>query len=174
MINFKNISFSIGGVSLLEETSAFVPTGHKVGIVGRNGAGKTTLLKLIQKELIIDGGFIEIPRNFKVGSVAQEAPSTEETLLDTVLAADVERAELLRDSEIETDPNKIANIHIRLADIDAYSADARASSILTGLGFSQNDQKSPCSSFSGGWRMRVALASVLFSNPDLLLLDELI
>ena len=172
MINFKNISFSIGGVSLLEETSAFVPTGHKVGIVGRNGAGKTTLFKLIQKELIIDGGFIEIPRNFKVGSVAQEAPSTEETLLDTVLAADVERAELLRDSEIETDPNKIANIHIRLADIDAYSADARASSILTGLGFSQNDQNSPCSSFSGGWRMRVALASVLFSNPDLLLLDE--
>ena len=172
MINFKNISFSIGGVPLLEETSAFVPTGHKVGIVGRNGAGKTTLFKLIQKELIIDGGVIEIPRNFKVGSVAQEAPSTEETLLDTVLAADVERAELLRDSEIETDPNKIANIHIRLADIDAYSADARASSILTGLGFSQNDQKSPCSSFSGGWRMRVALASVLFSNPDLLLLDE--
>ena len=172
MINFKNISFSIGGVSLLEETSAFVPTGHKVGIVGRNGAGKTTLFKLIQKELIIDGGFIEIPRNFKVGSVAQEAPSTEETLLDTVLAADFERAELLRDAEIETDPNKIANIHIRLADIDAYSADARASSILTGLGFSQNDQNSPCSSFSGGWRMRVALASVLFSNPDLLLLDE--
>ena len=172
MINFKNISFSIGGVSLLEETSAFVPTGHKVGIVGRNGAGKTTLFKLIQKELIIDGGVIEIPRNFKVGSVAQEAPSTEETLIDTVLAADVERAELLRDSEIETDPNKIANIHIRLADIDAYSADARASSILTGLGFSQNDQKSPCSSFSGGSRMRVALASVLFSNPDLLLLDE--
>ena len=172
MINFKNISFSIGGVSLLEETSAFVPTGHKVGIVGRNGAGKTTLFKLIQKELIIDGGVIEIPRNFKVGSVAQEAPSTEETLIDTVLAADVERAELLRDSEIETDPNKIANIHIRLADINAYSADARASSILTGLGFSQNDQKSPCSSFSGGWRMRVALASVLFSNPDLLLLDE--
>ena len=172
MINFKNISFSIGGVSLLEETSAFVPTGHKVGIVGRNGAGKTTLFKLIQKELIIDGGVIEIPRNFKVGSVAQEAPSTEETLLDTVLAADVERAELLRDSEIETDPNKIANIHIRLADIDAYSADARASSILTGLGFSQNDQKRSCSSFSGGWRMRVALASVLFSNPDLLLLDE--
>ena len=172
MINFKNISFSIGGVSLLEETSAFVPTGHKVGIVGRNGAGKTTLFKLIQKELIIDGGVIEIPRNFKVGSVAQEAPSTEETLLDTVLAADFERAELLRDAEIETDPNKIANIHIRLADIDAYSADARASSILTGLGFSQNDQNSPCSSFSGGWRMRVALASVLFSNPDLLLLDE--
>ena len=172
MINFKDISFSIGGVSLFENTSAFVPTGHKVGIVGRNGAGKTTLFKLILKELTLDSGIIEIPRNFKVGSVAQEAPSSEETLLDTVLSADSERTKLLKDAETETDPNKIANIHIRLADIDAYSAEARASSILSGLGFSQDSQKKPCSSFSGGWRMRVALASVLFSNPDLLLLDE--
>ena len=172
MINFKNISFSIGGVSLFDDTSAFVPTGHKVGIVGRNGAGKTTLFKLILKEISLDGGIIEVPRNFKVGAVAQEAPSNEEKLIDTVLAADIERAELLKSSEIETDPNKISNIHIRLADIDAYSAEARASSILSGLGFSQTDQNSPCSNFSGGWRMRVALASVLFSNPDLLLLDE--
>ena len=172
MINFKNISFSIGGVSLFDDTSAFVPTGHKVGIVGRNGAGKTTLFKLILKEIFLDGGIIEVPRNFKVGAVAQEAPSNEEKLIDTVLAADIERAELLKSSEIETDPNKISNIHIRLADIDAYSAEARASSILSGLGFSQTDQNSPCSNFSGGWRMRVALASVLFSNPDLLLLDE--
>ena len=172
MINFKNISFSIGGVSLFDDTSAFVPTGHKVGIVGRNGAGKTTLFKLILKEISLDGGVIEVPRNFKVGAVAQEAPSNEEKLIDTVLAADIERAELLKSSEIETDPNKISNIHIRLADIDAYSAEARASSILSGLGFSQTDQNSPCSNFSGGWRMRVALASVLFSNPDLLLLDE--
>ena len=172
MINFKNISFSIGGVSLFDDTSAFVPTGHKVGIVGRNGAGKTTLFKLILREISLDGGIIEVPRNFKVGAVAQEAPSNEEKLIDTVLAADIERAELLKSSEIETDPNKISNIHIRLADIDAYSAEARASSILSGLGFSQTDQNSPCSNFSGGWRMRVALASVLFSNPDLLLLDE--
>ncbi|MBL6851582.1 MAG: ABC-F family ATP-binding cassette domain-containing protein [Alphaproteobacteria bacterium] len=172
MINFKDISFSIGGVSLFENTSAFVPTGHKVGIVGRNGTGKTTLFKLILKELTLDSGVIEIPRNFKVGSVAQEAPSSEETLLDTVLSADTERTKLLKDAETETDPNKIANIHIRLADIDAYSAEARASSILSGLGFRQDSQKKPCSSFSGGWRMRVALASVLFSNPDLLLLDE--
>ena len=172
MINFKDISFSIGGVSLFENTSAFVPTGHKVGIVGRNGTGKTTLFKLILKELTLDSGIIEIPRNFKVGSVAQEAPSSEETLLDTVLLADSERTKLLKDAETETDPNKIANIHIRLADIDAYSAEARASSILSGLGFRQDSQKKPCSSFSGGWRMRVALASVLFSNPDLLLLDE--
>ena len=172
MINFKNISFSIGGVSLFDDTSAFVPTGHKIGIVGRNGAGKTTLFKLILKEIALDGGVIEVPRNYTIGAVAQEAPSNEEKLIDTVLAADIERAKLLSESEIETDPNKIANIHTRLADIDAYSAEARASSILSGLGFSQTDQHSPCSSFSGGWRMRVALASVLFSNPDLLLLDE--
>ena len=172
MINFKNISFSIGGVSLFDDTSAFVPTGHKVGIVGRNGAGKTTLFKLILKEISLDSGVIEVPRNYKIGSVAQEAPSNEEKLIDTVLAADIERAKLLTAAEIETDPNKIANIHIRLADIDAYSAEARASSILSGLGFSQTDQNNPCSNFSGGWRMRVALASVLFSNPDLLLLDE--
>jgi len=105
MINFKDISFSIGGVSLFENTSAFVPTGHKVGIVGRNGAGKTTLFKLILKELTLDSGIIEIPRNFKVGSVAQEAPSSEETLLDTVLSADTERTKLLKDAETETDPN---------------------------------------------------------------------
>ena len=172
MINFKNISFSIGGVLLFDDTSAFVPTGHKVGIVGRNGAGKTTLFKLILKEFVIDGGSIEIPRTFSVGAVEQEAPSTNETLLETVLASDLERTKLLNDAETETDPNKIAEIHIRLADIDAYSADARASFILSGLGFSVDDQNSPCSSFSGGWRMRVALASVLFSNPDLLLLDE--
>ena len=172
MINFKNISFSIGGVSLFDDTSAFVPTGHKVGIVGRNGVGKTTLFKLILKEISLDSGVIEVPRNYKIGSVAQEAPSNEEKLIDTVLAADIERAKLLTAAEIETDPNKIANIHIRLADIDAYSAEARASSILSGLGFSQTDQNNPCSNFSGGWRMRVALASVLFSNPDLLLLDE--
>tara|TARA_B100001250_G_scaffold343621_1_gene312345 strand:+ start:219 stop:2075 length:1857 start_codon:yes stop_codon:yes gene_type:complete len=172
MINFKNISFSVGGVSLFEDTSAFVPTGHKVGIVGRNGAGKTTLFKLILNEISLDGGVIEVPKNYRLGAVAQEAPSNEEKLIDTVLAADTERAKLLNASEIETDPNKIADIHIRLADIDAYSAEGRASSILSGLGFNQTDQNSLCSSFSGGWRMRVALASVLFSNPDVLLLDE--
>ena len=172
MINFKDISFSIGGVSLFENSSAFVPTGHKVGIVGRNGTGKTTLFKLILKEIVLDSGIIEVPKNFKIGSVAQEAPSSEETLLDTVLSSDIERTKLLKDSETETDPNKIASIHVRLADIDAYSAEARASTILSGLGFAQENQNKPCSSFSGGWRMRVALASVLFSNPDLLLLDE--
>ena len=172
MINFKNIYFSIGGVPLFENASGFVPTGHKVGIVGRNGAGKTTLFKLILNEIILDSGVIEIPKNFKVGTVSQEAPSTEETLLDTVLSADIERSKLLYDAQKEKDPNKIAEIHTRLSDINAYSAEARASSILNGLGFSKDDLIKPCSSFSGGWRMRVALASVLFSNPELLLLDE--
>ncbi len=172
MINFKNIYFSIGGVPLFENASGFVPTGHKVGIVGRNGAGKTTLFKLILNEIILDGGVIEVPKNYKIGYVSQEAPSTEVTLLDTVLKSDIERSQLLYNAQIEKDPNKIAEIHTRLSDINAYSAEARASSILNGLGFSKDDLIKPCSSFSGGWRMRVALASVLFSNPELLLLDE--
>ncbi len=172
MINFKNIYFSIGGVPLFENASGFVPTGHKVGIVGRNGAGKTTLFKLILNKIILDAGVIEVPKNYKIGYVSQEAPSTEVTLLDTVLEADIERSKLLYNAQIEKDPNKIAEIYTRLSDINAYSAEARASSILNGLGFSKEDLIRPCSSFSGGWRMRVALASVLFSNPELLLLDE--
>ena len=172
MINFKNIYFSIGGVPLFENASGFVPTGHKVGVVGRNGAGKTTLFKLILNEIILDAGVIEVPKNYKIGYVSQEAPSTEVTLLDTVLEADIERSKLLHNAQIEKDPNKIAEIYTRLSDINAYSAEARASSILNGLGFSKEDLVRPCSSFSGGWRMRVALASVLFSNPELLLLDE--
>ena len=172
MINFKNIYFSIGGVPLFENASGFVPTGHKVGVVGSNGAGKTTLFKLILNEIILDSGVIEVPKNYKIGYVSQEAPSTEVTLLDTVLEADIERSKLLHNAQIEKDPNKIAEIYTRLSDINAYSAEARASSILNGLGFSKEDLIRPCSSFSGGWRMRVALASVLFSNPELLLLDE--
>ncbi len=172
MINFKNIYFSIGGVPLFENASGFVPSGHKVGVVGRNGAGKTTLFKLILNEIILDAGVIEVPKNYKIGYVSQEAPSTEVTLLDTVLEADIERSKLLHNAQIEKDPNKIAEIYTRLSDINAYSAEARASSILNGLGFSKEDFVRPCSSFSGGWRMRVALASVLFSNPELLLLDE--
>ena len=172
MINFKNIYFSIGGVPLFENASGFVPTGHKVGVVGSNGAGKTTLFKLILNEIILDAGVIELPKNYKIGYVSQEAPSTEVTLLDTVLEADIERSKLLYNAQIEKDPNKIAEIYTRLSDINAYSAEARASSILNGRGFSKEDLVRPCSNFSGGWRMRVALASVLFSNPELLLLDE--
>src|SRR6185437_4941486 len=156
----------------LSGASAQLPTGRRVGLVGRNGAGKTTLLKLIQGELHADGGDLSLPSGARMGSVAQEAPSSRVSLLDTVLEADKERTALLAEAEHATDPHRIGDIHTRLDAIDAYSAPARAASILAGLGFSAEDQSRPCSEFSGGWRMRVALAAILFSAPDLLLLDE--
>jgi ATP-binding cassette subfamily F protein 3 len=143
-----------------------------VGLVGRNGTGKTTLFRLIRGELSLETGSIELPRQARIGGVAQEVPGNDISLLDTVLAADTERAELLAEAERADDPNRIAEIQTRLADIDAWSAEGRASSILKGLGFSPKKQQMPCSAFSGGWRMRVALAAVLFTQPDLLLLDE--
>jgi len=172
MLALRNISFTLEGRKLIDSSSVTIPSGHKVGIVGRNGAGKTTLFRLIRGEWILDEGEIEIPRGARIGGVAQEVPSGPETLIDTVLAADIERTALLAESETATDPHRIADIHTRLADIDAYSAEARAASILHGLGFSSADQQRPCSDYSGGWRMRVALAAVLFSAPDFLLLDE--
>ena len=172
MLTLDNISFSMAGRPLIEGASAVIPDGHKVGIVGRNGTGKTTLFKLIRGELSLDGGEIGLPARARIGGVAQEVPGNEVSLLDTVLAADTERAELLARSETETDGAAIAEIQTRLADIDAWSAEARAASILKGLGFTDTEQAMPCSAFSGGWRMRVALAAVLFSAPDLLLLDE--
>jgi len=172
MLNIKKLSFAIGGTPLFDNASVNIPTGHKVGIVGRNGTGKTSLFKLIRKEWTLDSGAIEIPSHFRIGGVEQEAPATNDSLIDTVMQADKERTSLLAEAEIATDPNRIAEIQIRLVDIDAYSAEARASIILSGLGFNNEDQKRPCHEFSGGWRMRVALGGVLFSNPDLLLLDE--
>ncbi|MEC9102362.1 MAG: ATP-binding cassette domain-containing protein, partial [Pseudomonadota bacterium] len=172
MLRLTDISYSIAGRSLIEGASATIPQGHKVGIVGRNGAGKTTLFRLIRGELTLDGGAITLPERARIGGVAQEVPGNEVSLLDTVLAADTERAELLAESETATDPTRIADIQTRLADIDAWSAEGRASTILKGLGFTEEEQRMPCSAFSGGWRMRVALAGVLFAQPDLLLLDE--
>ena len=172
MLRIENISYSVDGRVLIDGASAVIPTGHKVGLVGRNGTGKTTLFKLIRGELILDNGDIRLPQKHRIGGVAQEVPGNEVSLIDTVLAADTERAALLAESETATDPNRIAEIQTRLSDIDAWSAEARAASILRGLGFDHKDQLSPCSAFSGGWRMRVALAAVLFSEPDLLLLDE--
>ncbi|SPH21565.1 putative ABC transporter ATP-binding protein YheS [Ascidiaceihabitans donghaensis] len=170
MLRINDISYSVEGRPLLAGASAVIPEGHKVGLIGANGAGKTTLFKLIRGELLLDGGDISLPSKARIGGVAQEVPASETSLVDTVLAADTERASLL--SEQTEDPNRIAEIQTRLADINAWSAEARASSILKGLGFDDKEQQMPCSDFSGGWRMRVALAAVLFSQPDLLLLDE--
>jgi len=172
MLKIEAISFAIEGRPLFEAASAIIPTGHKVGLVGANGAGKTTLFRLIRGELALESGSISVPRGARIGGVAQEVPSSETSLLDTVLQADVERSALIAEADTATDPHRIAEIQTRLTDIDAWSAEARASSILKGLGFDDDDQKRPCSDFSGGWRMRVALAGVLFSQPDLLLLDE--
>jgi len=172
MLKIEDITYSVEGRPLFEGASATIPTGHKVGLVGRNGAGKTTLFRLIRKELALEGGDISIPSRARIGGVAQEVPSSSTSLLDTVLEADTERAALLTEAETATDPNRIAEIQARLTDIDAWSAEGRASAILKGLGFDEKAQQRPCSDFSGGWRMRVALAGVLFAQPDYLLLDE--
>ncbi|MEQ8367282.1 MAG: ABC-F family ATP-binding cassette domain-containing protein [Roseicyclus sp.] len=171
MLRIEDISYSVAGRPLLEGASVTIPTGHKVGIVGRNGTGKTTLFRLIRGELTLDQGKIELPSRARIGGVAQEVPGSEVSLLDTVLAADEERAALMAEAEGATG-ERMADIQTRLVDIDAWSAEARAASILKGLGFTDAEQLMPCSAFSGGWRMRVALAGVLFSAPDLLLLDE--
>jgi ATP-binding cassette subfamily F protein 3 len=172
MLKILDITYSVEGRPLFEGASATIPTGHKVGLVGRNGAGKTTLFRLIKKELALEGGDISMPNRARIGGVAQEVPSSSTSLIETVLKADTERAALLAESEQAHDPHRIAEIQQRLADIDAWSAEGRASAILKGLGFDAEAQLRPCSDFSGGWRMRVALAGVLFSQPDYLLLDE--
>ena len=172
MIKLEDISYSVAGRPLVEHASAAIPTGHKVGLVGRNGTGKTTLFRVIRGEIALETGAITIPKGARIGGVAQEVPSNHVSLIDSVLACDTERAALMSEADTATDPTRIADIQTRLADIDAWSAEGRASSILKGLGFDIDKQSMPCSAFSGGWRMRVALAGVLFSQPDLLLLDE--
>ncbi len=172
MLRLNDLRYSVAGRPLLEGATATIPAGHKVGLVGRNGTGKTTLFNLIYGHLALEGGEITVPQGARIGGVSQEVPGSDTSLMDTVLAADTERASLMARAETEQDPTAIADIQTRLADIDAWSAEARASSILRGLGFSTDEQQQPCANFSGGWRMRVALAGVLFSQPDLLLLDE--
>jgi ATP-binding cassette subfamily F protein 3 len=172
MLVINNLTYRIQGRELFEDASVVLPTGSKTGFVGKNGTGKTTLFHLIQGHIGADSGSIELNRKARIGAVAQEAPAGNESVLDVVLGADKERTALLAEAETATDPHRISDIYTRLADIDAYSAEARASSILKGLGFEQDRQMAPTHELSGGWRMRVALAGVLFSQPDLLLLDE--
>ncbi|NWG46687.1 MAG: ABC-F family ATP-binding cassette domain-containing protein [Alphaproteobacteria bacterium] len=172
MLHINELTYRVEGRALLARATLAVPAGQKVGLVGRNGAGKSTLFALIRGALAPDDGTISLQRNARLGHVAQEAPAGPESLLETVLAADTERAALLAEAETASDPHRIADIHTRLTDIDAHSAPARAGRILAGLGFSAEEQARPCADFSGGWRMRVALAGVLFSAPDVLLLDE--
>ncbi len=172
MLRIEDINYAVEGRPLFDGASATIPDGHKVGLVGRNGTGKTTLFRLIRGELALESGNIVLPKRARIGGVAQEVPSSDVSLINTVLAADTERSALMAEADNATDPTRIAEIQTRLTDIDAWSAEARAASILKGLGFDDADQQRPCSDFSGGWRMRVALAAVLFSQPDLLLLDE--
>ncbi len=172
MLHLNDLTFRIEGKLILDSATAGIPTGHKVGLVGRNGAGKSTLLKLVAGILHPDDGSITVPRNARIGYVEQEAPGGPESLIDWVLAADKERSSLLTEAETATDPARIAEIQLRLTDIDAHAAPARAAAILAGLGFSEAQQRRPCREFSGGWRMRVALAAVLFLEPEILLLDE--
>lgn len=172
MLHINELTYRIGGRVLFQKASVALPVGHKAGLVGRNGTGKSTLFRLILNELHPDDGTITVRKRARLGTVAQEAPSGTTSLIDTVLEADTERAALLVEAESADDPGRIADIHTRLADIEAHTAPARAAAILSGLGFDEEAQQRPCSDFSGGWRMRVALAAVLFSNPDLMLLDE--
>jgi ATP-binding cassette, subfamily F, member 3 len=172
MLHITDLSFRHGERVLFDRASAAISDGWKVGLVGRNGAGKSTLLRLIQRELEADGGDITLTGRTKIGSVPQDPPGGEISVLDAVLAADAERSALTAEAESCHDGMRLAEIHTRLEEIGAASAPSRAASILSGLGFDNAAQARPCAEFSGGWRMRVALAGTLFSDPDLLILDE--
>ncbi len=172
MLHISDLTYRIGQRLLIDQAGVALPTGARVGLVGRNGAGKTTLFRLIAGEILAESGTIALPKRTRLGRVEQEAPAGSQSLIDFVLEADKERARLLAEAEEARDPARIAEIQTRLVDIDAHAAPARAASILAGLGFDEAAQRRPLSEFSGGWRMRVALAAVLFSAPDLLLLDE--
>ncbi len=172
MITITNLTVRLGGRAILDGASAAIPLNGRIGLIGRNGAGKSTLMKVLIGELDPDQGSIEMPRRARVGYIAQEAPHGTITPFDAVLAGDVERAQLLEQAETCDDMNLLGDIHDRLLAIDAYAAPSRAAIILTGLGFDETMQAQPLDSFSGGWKMRVALGALLLSAPDVLLLDE--
>ncbi len=172
MLNLNGITVRLGGRTILDRATAALPPRSRVGLIGRNGAGKTTLMKVVAQLMEADGGTVDMPKNAKIGYIAQEAPSGQTTPFEEVLKADVERAALMDEEEHTDDHHRIGEIHERLIAIDAHAAPARASRILVGLGFDEDMQHRPLDSYSGGWKMRVALAALLFSEPDLLLLDE--
>lgn len=172
MLNITGITVRLGGRTIIDDATAKLPPRGRIGLIGRNGAGKSTLVRVIAGMLEPDSGAVNMPRGSRLGYIAQEAPGGSATPFETVLAADTERAALMTESEITEDPHRIAEIHERLIAIEAHSAPSRAARILVGLGFDETAQHRPLESFSGGWRMRVALAALLFSQPDLLLLDE--
>lgn len=172
MLTLNELTYRLGPRLLIDNASIVLPNGARCGLVGRNGCGKSTLFRLLLGEIAAESGTFGLPRGAKMGHVAQEAPGGPINLLDYVLAADTERTALLHEAETATDATRIADIQTRLYDIGAHAAPARAAAILAGLGFSAEDQARPCSDFSGGWRMRVALAAMLFLEPDMLLLDE--
>ena len=172
MLSIENVTYRIAGREILSNANAHLPAGRRIGLVGRNGAGKSTLLRLITSDASPDTGDVMRPAGWRVGTVAQEAPGGNASLIETVLDADRERLALLAASQSETDGASLGEIHARLEAIGSWSAPARAASILSGLGFSEEAQRRPCREFSGGWRMRVSLAAILFAAPDLLLLDE--
>jgi ATP-binding cassette subfamily F protein 3 len=172
MLNLTDITVRLGGRTIIDGATAKLPPRSRVGLIGRNGAGKTTLVRVIAGMLEPDNGSADMPRGARLGYLAQEAPTGDASPFETVLAADTERAALLAESETSHDPDRLGEVHDRLMAIDAYTAPSRAAQILVGLGFDEEAQHRPLDSFSGGWKMRVALASLLFSQPDLLLLDE--
>jgi len=172
MLTIQKLTYRVTGRLILDNAAAAIQTGWKVGVVGANGAGKSTLFKLITGDLQADDGKISLSERLTLGIVRQDIPEDETPLLDIVLAADTERTALLHAVETEEDPYKLGDIYERLNDIDAYAAPARAATVLAGLGFKEEQLQQPISAFSGGWRMRVALAAVLFRQPDFLLLDE--
>jgi ATP-binding cassette, subfamily F, member 3 len=172
MLNLTDITVRLGGRTIIDDATAKLPPRGRIGLIGRNGAGKSTLVRVIAGMLEPDAGSVTMPRGSRLGYIAQEAPGGEASPFETVLAADTERAALMAESETCDDPHRLAEVHERLIAIDAHSAPSRAARILAGLGFDEEAQQRPLESFSGGWRMRVALAALLFSQPDLLLLDE--
>ena len=172
MLTIDGVTVRLGGRAILERATATVPVGARVGLIGRNGAGKSTLMKALIGEIEPDEGEVSKPSRSRIGYIAQEAPSGDLTPAEVVLASATERAALLEELETCTDMDRMGDVHERLLAIDAYSAPARAAKILNGLGFDEEMQKCPVDSFSGGWKMRIALGALLFSQPDILLLDE--